>query len=140
MKTTLILATLLITALPFAAAETKTYGPALGVNVNGSGAALGAFSPTFTSPNAFTTMTVTTVDDLGENTFFSVCVERAGVPNLCSRSDGDLQANGFGSVTLTGFGTLPAGTKVTVFVYTLGAAANGNVGVGTTGTVTATFS
>lgn len=141
MKTPLVCTLLaLALAVPLAAAETAAYGPVVGVNVAGSGAAYGANQATLVAGAAFTSVTVTAEDNVGENTFFSVCIERAGVPNLCSRRDGDLQANGFNSVTLTDFGTLPAGTEVTIFVYTAAVGADGTVGIGTSGTVTATFS
>lgn len=141
MKTHLVCTLLALTlAVPLVAAESASYGPVVGANVAGSGAAYGANQASLVAGTAFTSITVTAADNVGDHTFFSVCIERAGVANLCSRSDGDLQANGFDSVTLTGFGTLPAGTKVTVFVYTVAVGVDGTVGIGTTGTITATFS
>lgn len=143
MNKVLALGILLLLATPLALAETKSYGPVVGVGANGNGAAAGEGQPTFLAPAAFTTAVATVSDDLGERTFISVCVNVVA-DNLCSRARGDLQMSGYDSVTLTGFGTLPAGTLVTAYVYTLmpGLDSNGNpvVGLGTTGTVTVTFS
>lgn len=127
-------------AAPLAGAETDTYGPVLGVWASPAGGAASGFNAAvITAGSAFTTVKIDVVDDLGADTYFSACIERANLPNLCSRNDGDISVGGFNTVTVTDFGTLPAGTTVTVFVHTLGVSADGRVGLGTTGTATATF-
>ena len=143
MNTPLLLASLLSLALvaPLAGAETDTYGPVGGVWASPvGGASSGANQAVIASSAAFTSVTLSVVDDLGAHTYFTACIERANLANLCSRNDGDISVGGFDSVVVTDFGTLPAGTRVTVYVHTLGLAADGTLGVGTTGTVTATFS
>jgi hypothetical protein len=143
----LVLATLATLVLAATPALADPYGPVVGVLVQGTGVASGADDPAFVAPAAFSHVTVNVTDDVGQHTYFSACVETTG-DTLCSKSDpngADLQASGFDSVTLDvpGGATLPAGTSVTVFVYTIavgGALGDTTVGIGTTGTATATFS
>lgn len=145
MRTLVVLAaiaSIFLTAMP---AHAAPYGPVVGVTVQGSGVASGENDPAFVSTIAFSHVTVNVVDDVGQHTYFSACVETTG-NSLCSASDpqgADYQADGFDSVTLDIAGGLPAGTSVTVFVYTVavgGGLGDTTVGIGTTGTATATFS
>lgn len=143
MNKPLLLAGLLALALvaPPAGAESATYGPVVGVWASPvGGGAFGVNQAVLTAAADFTTVTISVADDLSARTYFTACIERGTLANVCSRSDGDISVGGFDTVTVTDFGTLPAGTTVTVFVHTLGVHTNGTVGVGTTGTATATFS